>query len=271
MHLLIDYREKAAVQNLVDGLLQLSNPPKESFRFANLHLGDFQFVDDSDDGNVYMIIERKTVNDLAASIKDGRYMEQKMRLLSKRRDDPSIKIAYIIEGEYSFSPSFTCAHVNNKSLSGVIINSNIRDNIIVWSTKNISDTNDLIMNLHMRFTKDPHKYFENKRNKRNDDENENELYASTVIANKLHSKKKDNFDVNMCLQVQLSCIPGLSSKKAQRIIQELGIKSLYDLGCILMKETVENKERKGKSVLQGISGIGIKLETTIKEFVLGGK
>ena len=49
-------------------------------------LGDVIICDD--DGSERMIIERKTLNDLAASIKDGRYEEQGYRL-SMRGGQPS--------------------------------------------------------------------------------------------------------------------------------------------------------------------------------------
>jgi len=281
MHLLIDYREKNAVQPIIDQL------PSSAYTLTNLHLGDFQFVIGSgNEQRPLMIIERKTINDLAASVKDGRYMEQKMRLLSKRQEeqDPNVKIAYILEGNYSFSPKFTCANMNNKSLSGVIINSILRDNVIVWSTKSMLETNDLLINLHGRLTKDPRKYFEEKmpcreegegegegKNK-NKNKNSHDLYTSTVIAGKLHGVKKDNLDVKMCMEVQLSCIPGLSSKKAHAIVETLGLKSLYDLGSRLKEEEESNegKKKEKRSILQSVDGIGQKLEDTIRTFVLGG-
>lgn len=287
MHLLIDYREKNAVQPIIDQL------PSSAYTLTNLHLGDFQFVIGSgNEQRPLMIIERKTINDLAASVKDGRYMEQKMRLLSKREgeQDPSVKIAYILEGNYSFSPKFTCANMNNKSLSGVIINSILRDNVIVWSTKSMLETNDLLINLHGRLTKDPRKYFEEKipcreeeeregeeeKKNKNKNKNSHDLYTSTVIAGKLHGVKKDNLDVKMCMEVQLSCIPGLSSKKAHTIVETLGLKSLYDLGSRLKEEKEFNEsgkkeKREKRSILQSVDGIGQKLEDTICTFVLGGE
>ena len=46
--------------------------------FSNLDLGDYLF---KYNGEVVAIIERKTIDDMANSIKDGRYREQKSRLL----------------------------------------------------------------------------------------------------------------------------------------------------------------------------------------------
>ena len=59
-----------------------------------LVLGDI--VLETDDGTEFAIIERKTVADLAASIKDGRYREQSARL--KACSISNHNILYLIEG-----------------------------------------------------------------------------------------------------------------------------------------------------------------------------
>jgi ERCC4-type nuclease len=64
------------------------------FKTEMLDLGDIVFR--TSDGNVLFIIERKTINDLKASICDGRLREQKARLMSNF--DRS-RIMYLIEGE----------------------------------------------------------------------------------------------------------------------------------------------------------------------------
>ena len=50
------------------------------------------------------VFERKTLDDLAASIKDGRYREQKSRLLAHY---PPHRITYILEG----APSVSYTHL----------------------------------------------------------------------------------------------------------------------------------------------------------------
>jgi len=59
-----------------------------------LTLGDITI--ENDDGQDLVIIERKTVADLAASIKDGRYREQSARLQAYSL--PNHNIVYLIEG-----------------------------------------------------------------------------------------------------------------------------------------------------------------------------
>lgn len=63
------------------------------FLSSSLNLGDFLF----EDKNQTLLIERKTWNDLHASIMDGRFREQRSRLLSWRTENK--KIMYIIEGK----------------------------------------------------------------------------------------------------------------------------------------------------------------------------
>ena len=64
-------------------------------KIEQLHIGDVVFEDVS--GNPILIFERKTLVDLAASIKDGRYNEQSFRL--DKETTHNHNIIYIIEGD----------------------------------------------------------------------------------------------------------------------------------------------------------------------------
>lgn len=68
--------------------------PSLQVETAQLPLGDVIICDD--DGGERLIVERKTLNDLAASIKDGRYEEQGYRLQQCELDNHCI--FYLIEG-----------------------------------------------------------------------------------------------------------------------------------------------------------------------------
>ena len=59
--------------------------------YKQLLIGDCHIVDDQDE--IKMVIERKTMSDLASSIHDGRWNEQKYRALSEYYG----KLFYIIE------------------------------------------------------------------------------------------------------------------------------------------------------------------------------
>ena len=81
----IDFREKDIIKHCTE-----MNEPlnKIEIKTDNLLLGDI-LIDK-------LLIERKTINDLAASILDGRYREQSFRLVKAL--DEGFKVFYFIEG-----------------------------------------------------------------------------------------------------------------------------------------------------------------------------
>lgn len=81
----VDNRERAVIEHLDDVL----------FDIMPLNVGDFQFWEDD---RLLMVIERKTYTDLAASIKDGRYAEQKFRL-DELRSETGCSVVFFIEGK----------------------------------------------------------------------------------------------------------------------------------------------------------------------------
>ena len=87
--LLIDYREKSIIDYFS------KNKPDNS-EIKNLDIGDFIF---KINGIETIIIERKTMCDLASSITDKRLKEQKYRILNSNFSLQNI--IYIIEGKYS--------------------------------------------------------------------------------------------------------------------------------------------------------------------------
>ena len=76
-----------------------ASPPPLRCRFQPLTLGDMTLAV-SENEPPWIIFERKSLADLVASIKDGRYEEQSHRLLHSSGVPPH-NIVYIIEGMYS--------------------------------------------------------------------------------------------------------------------------------------------------------------------------
>ena len=72
LHIIIDNREQKIKQKLT-----VEKYPFISYE--NLELGDILVKYDNE---LLLIIERKTLSDLASSVKDGRYKQQKIRLLN---------------------------------------------------------------------------------------------------------------------------------------------------------------------------------------------
>ena len=94
MKLLIDNREPQAIIKYLNAINE-SSKNKITIEVTTLDLGDYIFYDEMRETNL-IIIERKSLQDLESSIKDGRYAEQSFRL----NDCPTHNhnIIYLIEG-----------------------------------------------------------------------------------------------------------------------------------------------------------------------------
>ena len=127
MKLIIDQREFSLI-NKINELLANFQFKNIDVEVANLHIGDI-LVKNED--TTFLIIERKTINDYCASIKDGRNREQKKRLLSKFTKN---QIIYLVEGSLDFVQS-KYNRVNSDTVVSSILNTMMRDGIHVFHTK----------------------------------------------------------------------------------------------------------------------------------------
>jgi ERCC4-type nuclease len=100
MRLIIDKRETALFQKCSE---ELSRLPEESMKKITVLQKDLPIGDmiiQKDDETTLLIIERKSFQDLLASIKDGRYEEQSHRLIHTSQIHPH-SIIYLLEGMFS--------------------------------------------------------------------------------------------------------------------------------------------------------------------------
>ena len=79
LEIIIDNRETSLYNNMIERDLDKFEK-KITITKKQLEIGDIHLVFND---NIY-VYERKTMNDLMSSIKDGRYKEQKLRLLSDK-------------------------------------------------------------------------------------------------------------------------------------------------------------------------------------------
>lgn len=124
----IDGREPEIIKSGLSDLGQLDA----------LLVGDFVF-EGKHDGIPRLIVERKSISDLLCSIKDGRFREQRMRLL-----ETNVKIIYIIEGNV----------ISDKLVMGALENLALRHNICVIPTSNEIQTINVIKNLYNKIGQD---------------------------------------------------------------------------------------------------------------------
>ena len=197
--------------------------------YKNLDLGDIQININKEDGSteLFLLIERKTMKDLISSVNDGRYREQKKRLLESI---PREKIMYLLEGHLDDIPG------QMKTLFGMIINSIFRDKLHILRFECIEETiyfikrvikklndNDENIMTHLKnnssSTSTSASACENSESFTNSNSNTNTNsdleYLSTI---KL--KKKDNLTSNNCSLLQLAQIPGMSLQNAKIIIDK---------------------------------------------------
>ena len=140
MKLVVDVREATLAQSLTS----LGTP----FVLEPLTLGDAVLVDDQD--NTVLIVERKTWQDLASSISDGRYSEQSARLLSTDLDNH--RIVYVIEG--SLARYTQRGRVSKESLRSAVISLNYYKGFSVMSTASPGDTAQLLSDYLRKIAKE---------------------------------------------------------------------------------------------------------------------
>jgi len=226
----------------------LETNPHDSIKLSSeyLDLGDFIFKKDNE---VVLIIERKSMNDLYASIQDGRYKEQKIRLLNNY---PLHKVVYIIEGTIDGKTKF---FKNSKVITdGALLNMAFRDKLTVIRTSNINETSNILYTLGKKIIKNPEFFISNK-------ETSNTTYLDTIKIS-----KKENMTPKICNIVQLCQIPGVSKNIASSILEKY--ESLSNLILEYQKiETIKEKQELVKELSNNTRKIGPVISKRIYDYL----
>jgi ERCC4-type nuclease len=172
-----------------------------SFVTKSLELGDILI----EHPKRQILIERKTITDFNASLMDGRYKNQKLRLLEWRN-----KMDGQIDGQISAHKNivylFEEKTGDNKDRAywGALVNMILRDNIGVIQCDGLTRTAQVIADIKKKL----------------DEDKFNELEGgSRNISLEGYAKGKYNTPKN-CYLGQLSLIPGLSSAIAEKIAEK---------------------------------------------------
>ena len=120
-YLIVDTRERVVIPFLADSL------DKYGYRVHQINTGDFVIC--SGAGKVRMCIERKTLEDFAASFKDGRY-ENRRKMIEMRRQT-GCQLYFIIEGPAFPSPSRKFARIPYANILAAITSLMVRDEIFI--------------------------------------------------------------------------------------------------------------------------------------------
>lgn len=193
-----------------------------------LDLGDISF---EKDGQVYALVERKTANDLAASLCDGRYQEQSFRLLEC--GIPAHRIIYLIEGSLH-----QVKNIPLKTLQSAVVSLWMKGFSVI-RTESIQETAELLKLVEERINKDC----------------KDSDYISTLKIKKKDKLNPENIDIMM-----LSQIPGISTVTAKALLETYG--TMYALTTQLKENPILLD-----SFLCGKKKISKKLVESLKTFL----
>ena len=240
INIIIDNRETELYKDIIERDLD-KYKDKITITKEQLELGDIIIKIDDDPDSIF-VYERKTMNDMISSVKDGRYKEQKTRLISNFEN-----INYIIEGT-----DIICSNNSHSQqlLTSIYYYSMYRDNINVLFTKNVKDTVTLILLISTKMVDKPENF-----KKHLKEDKENKEYIDVC---KIKSKKISNIDKDTCYLLQLSQIPTISKQLAKNIKEVYP--NLKSLLAIL-------EDEKRIEILMKISGIGLNKANKIVEYL----
>jgi len=248
MFIKIDYRE----DDLKTNMNLLFREHSHEIETDNLALGDIIIL--NNDREEKVIFERKSLYDLASSIKDGRYAEQSFRLNECQQHNHNI--VYVIEGDLErYNP--TKGRMDKKTLYSALVTLNYFKGFSVMRTKNINETCELIINFADKLGREPKKtsYYD-----------QNKVEKEVNYCEVMKKQKKNNITPENIGEIMLSTIPGVSNKSAISIMKE------YKTIKNLMAKMTEDETCLDNFKLVCESGQSRKISKTcienIKKFVL---
>jgi len=240
MFIKIDNRETELIR-CCKYFLEISPSFKDiTITIENLPIGDIILCKDGIDK---VIIERKSLRDLAASIKDGRYEEQSYRLNGLPMHNHNI--LYLIEGDVNKFNVFK-DRMEKMTMYSAMVSLNYYKGFSVMRSLNIEESALILCNMAYKINKSELEkkipFYSNqplKKEDHNDDiindiiNEEPENYCTVV-----KKVKKENITPKNIGEIMLCQIPGISSTTAIAImdkfttLQNLIIKIKEDENCL---------------------------------------
>jgi len=195
MKLLVDNREPKEMISILKSRLK-------TVELNNLDLGDFIIKTDTDE--TVMIFERKSLADLVASVKDGRYAEQSFRLTEYPINNHNIY--YIIEGNIM---NFCNKNIEpiQKMIFSSMLSLSFKKGFSLLHTSGPIETCEFIIR------------FMNKLETEKLDTT-GEKDSSVSYSNIIKTSKKANITRDNIGEIMLAQIPGLSMVVDQELMKE---------------------------------------------------
>lgn len=270
MRVIIDIRERdlyAECERLLSGLTKATSVTLERDQLA---LGDILLT--SNEGERLVLIERKTFQDMMASIKDNRYKEQSHRLLHLQEYPPH-SIFYLLEGGFHqlYSP------IEKKIMYSSIASLQMFKGFSVFRTVSLTETAEWIISLATKMDTNKEKqiqpyfltpsYLQSQQQpipSTTEDGIERQTPQvqshPTDYVQVVKKVKKDNICRENIGEIMLSQIPGISSNTAIGIMKYFDsfpdmVHKINENPALLdeiMLETNGKKRKLGKNCTQNI-------------------
>ncbi len=233
----VDNREHDLLKQIQNLVLFIPSFKQLKVETANLPLGDIIISDDNEDK---LIIERKCIADLLASIKDGRYEEQSYRLNGLNHHNHNIY--YLIEGDINKANRFKDNNIEKLTFYSAMFSLNYYKGFSVMRTLSMEESAIFICNtankLNKTETTGKKAYYENKTVEKSveksvetplENQLENQLEKSleqTIeptdkdYVSVVKKVKKENITPDNIAEIMLCQIPGISSVTALAIMDK---------------------------------------------------
>ena len=240
MLLKIDCREK----EFINALSLFPDSFGIEFEVISMEIGDIAIHDNS--GNELIIIERKTLADLAASIKDGRYAEQSYRLTHTKIHNHNI--IYLIEGNMKREKERNFGRIEPSTLYSAMVSLQYHKGFSVMRTNDITESVTYVTRLIHKLTKEKDKpsYYSSSTVSDVD-------YCSLVKREKKANITSENIGILM-----LSQIPGISANMAKTILDNKTLTEwIIDINdnpsaFEALRNKIHNKRRISKTVVNNL-------------------
>ena len=250
----VDTREHDLLQQLTQLITNIPIFKDITLKSETLPIGDIIICDDKEEK---LVIERKSVSDLLASIKDGRYEEQSYRLNGSNHHNHNI--IYLIEGDVNRVNRFKSDNrVEKLTLYSAMFSLNYYKGFSVFRSFSLEETATIICNMAYKLAKEvdgKKAFYENslvKLNVENSEEGEEQLDTDKVeteqvenqevkisekdYVNVIKKVKKENITPDNIGEIMLCQIPGISSVTALTIMEK------YKTIANLIKELESNND-----------------------------
>ena len=230
----IDIRERELIKKCEDLLVSIPAFKELKIEIKQLPLGDIIISSNGEIDNI--LVERKTLSDLSASIKDGRYEEQSYRLNGLPLHNHNI--VYLIEGDLGKFNSFK-ERIDKQTIYSAMFSINYFKGFSIMRTNTIDETAFMICNMAYKMGKETSKnsYFKNKlepigiqetqeiqeiqenqENQETQEIQETPSLGAKDYCSVIKKVKKENITCENIGEIMLCQIPGVSSVSAIAIL-----------------------------------------------------